>query len=453
MKKYLAILLLLAVLAGTFAFPVSAEETITDLTKVHTNLTTYLYTPYYEDSQYFEEYQSVMDEAGELLKSDDITQAEISKYYNEIRRVYAKLMQDTYDYSSLNVLLNSYDSLDGSIFTEDSWKKLLSVRDSAKKELDSPSLFSRTENMSAKQYTAYINNHIKTFTTEFNNAFNRLKFAQRPEEMTAAYLSGMVKLIRFCARPQLLSNAAGWTALQDAIDDAEKTVALEEPKAERLENNYNALLDAYFNVCNAAYDFSAAKDTLTTYHILSSKSFSKDSWERYETVAKALEKRLSEPHFFFIPLGADQETAEKYATAYFTALPSAVKTAQDSMIPMEDYNKLENLCAKYKSKTSMEGLDIKLNFLKTRVSEGEAILASKESTLKDVTDAIENIENAYKDLVMAEGHLIEEQGKVVKQDENTSRYTIIFYVASLLLAAVLAMFLSKLFYGKVNWSK
>ena len=37
-----------------FTFSVSAEETITDLTKVHTNLSNYLYTPYYENSKYFD---------------------------------------------------------------------------------------------------------------------------------------------------------------------------------------------------------------------------------------------------------------------------------------------------------------------------------------------------------------------------------------------------------------
>ena len=120
------------------------------------------------------------------------------------------------------------------------------------------------------------------------------------------------------------------------------------------------------------------------------------------------------------------------------------------MIPIEEYNKLENLCQNYKEKTSMEGLEIKLNFLKTRVSEGEATLANQDATIKDIDVAIANLESAYNDLIMAEGHLIEEQTKVVKQDEKTSRYTVIFYVASIVLAAALGMFLSKLYYGKVN---
>ena len=453
MKKIITLILLFATLLSVFTFSVSAEETITDLTKVHTNLSNYLYTPYYENSKYFEEYQKVMDEAAELLASDDITQAEISKYYNEIRRVYAQLMQDTYDYSSLEKLLETYDALDSSIFTEESWKKVLSVRDSAKKELDSPSLFSRTEKMTEKQYTAYINNHIRNFTTEFKNAFNRLKFKEIPENMTPEFLSAMVKIIRFCSRATLLDSAPSWTALAEALEEAEEVLEDNKPKSSELNESYQAILTAYTNTCNEAYDFSEVKDTLTKYHILSAKSFSKTSWDRYSTLVAALEKRMTEPHFFFIPLDADQETCEKYAKDYFSALPAVVNDAQTSLIPIEDYNKLENLCKKYKNKTSMEGLDIKSNFLQTRVAEGEAVLANKDAVLQDVETAIKNIETAHNDLVVAEGHLIEEQGKIVKQDEKTTRFTFIFFFASLIPAACIAMVLSKMYFGKVNWSK
>ncbi|MBQ3074806.1 MAG: hypothetical protein IJC26_01945 [Clostridia bacterium] len=453
MRKFISFILALTVVLSLFAFPASAEETITDLQKVYTNLSTYLYTPYYQNSEYYDEYQKVMDEAGELLESDDITQAEISKYYTEIRQAYAKLMQDTYDYSSLEELLKAYDALDGSIFTEETWKKVLSIRDSAKKELDSPSLFSRTENMTEKQYAAYINNHIKTFTTDFNAAFNRLIFLPTPEEMTSEYLSGFIKLVRFCAREELLSQATGWEEFLDALDEADKAVAAAKPKEGQLNKAYDTLLETYFNVCNAAYDFSASQETLTKYHILTSKSFSTKSWERYSVTATALEKRLKKPHFFFIPSNADKATCEKYASNYLSALPSAVNSAQEALIPVESFDKLRSLCDKYRDKTTMDGLDIKLRLLKNRVAEGEQVLSNEEATHKDVTDAIANIESAYNDLVVSEGHLLEEQGKVVKQDSKTSQFTIIFFVSTVLLSVLIAVFLSKQFYGKANWSK
>ena len=466
MRKIISLLLVLIIILPLFVLPVSAEETITDLQKVHTNLTAYLYTPYYEKSEYYAEYQKVMEEAGELLQADDITQEEISTYYQKIRESYAKLMQDTYDYSSLHKLIETYDSLDSRIFTSESWKKLLSIRDSAKKELDSPTLFSRTETITEKQYAAYVDKHIKSFTTDFNDAFYNLVFVEKPQEMTAEYLSGFTALIRFCAREEIFSETDGWNALQTAIADAQDSVKPKDPETETdtdtddedpaeidLNKKFETLLNAYVEVCNKAYEFSEAKEALSTYHVLSAKSFSKDSWERYASVAQALEKRLNQPHFIFVPLGADKDTCKSYEENYSSQLPIAIKTAKEALIPLDDFNKLKNLCDKYRDKTTMDGLDVKLTFLKTRVSEGEAVLSNKEATAADVKLAIENIEDAHNDLLMAEGHLLEEQGKVIKQDAKTSRFTIVFYAASIVLAFGLALFLSNVFYGKVDWSK
>lgn len=460
MKRILGLLLAVVAVVALLMQPVSAAETITDLKKVHTNLTQYLYTPYYEKSQYFEEYQSVMNEVGELLQSDDITQAEISKYYNKIKEVYSLMMRDTYDYSSLQVILDSYDALDSSIFTEESWKKVLSIHDSILKELDSPSLFPRSDNTSETQYTAYINSHIRNFTTEFNTAFNRLVFIEVPEQMTPEFLNGITKLVRFCSRSELLANAKDWNKLLEAMDDAEKLVKsidegeeIDDEVQTELNETYENLLTTYYNVCNESYDFSASKDALSKYHVLNEKSFSKASWDRYSEKAVALEKRLQQPHFFFIPFGADKATCEKYANAYLSALPTSTVKEQGTLIPVESEQKLKSLCNKYRTRTTLEGLDIKLNLLKTLVAEGDAVLANKDATLDDVNTAIQNIENANNDLIRAEGHLKEEQGKVLKQDAKTSRYTIIFYIASLILATGLAMYLSRIHHGKVNWSK
>lgn len=477
MRKIVSLILVLITLLSLCAIPVSAEETITDLKKVHSNLSTYLYKPYFEKSTYFKEYQRVMDETTKVLESDDITQAEISKYYKEIREIYAKLMQDTYDYSSLYTLIETYESLDSTIFTEETWKKLLSIHDSAKKELDSPTLFSRTESTTEKQYTAYVNSHIKSFTSDFDSAFSRLIFESRPSEMTAEYLSGFLTLIRFCAREELLSSANGWNTLVTAMNEADKslnalkkdtqtdedeeanpdeeTTTEETDTVEEIDLNktFDNLLNAYYDVCNNAYKFSEAKEALSTFHILSEKSFSKDSWQRYSSAATALENRLKQPHFFFIPRNADKKTCEAYLKQYNSSLVSSVQTAKGALVSLEDFNKLKNLCDKYQNKTAMDGVEIKLTFLKTRVAEGLDVLSNEEATPKDVTTAIENIESAYNDLIVAEGHLLEEQGKVIKQDSRTTRYTIIFYAASLVLALGLAILLSNIFYGKVDWSK
>ena len=120
---------------------------------------------------------------------------------------------------------------------------------------------------------------------------------------------------------------------------------------------------------------------------------------------------------------------------------------------MEDYNLLSSLCLANKDKTTMEGLDIKLNLLHTRAKEGEEVLNDPKATKSSVAKAIENIQTASDDLIMAEGHLRAEQEKVVKQDTKTSRYTLIFTVTSVALAVFFAIVLSKRYFGKVNWGK
>lgn len=453
MRKIIALLLALMTVLSLFVLPVSAEETLTDLKKVHSNLTTYLYLPYYEKSEHYDEYVKVMDELDKLLARDDITQEEISEYYHKIRKAYATLLQDTYDYTPLQRILDAYDQLDGTIFTEESWKKIISIRDSAKKELDAPTLFSKTDQVTEQKYTSYVNSHIRSFTTNFNNAFNRLVFVEKEEDVSKEYLSGFIRLIRFCAREELLGEQRSWEALTSALEEAEETVEKNSPAKDELNENFDTLMEAYVAVCNDAYDLSKAKDTLSTYHVMSANKFSSDSWKRYSDLANALEERLKQPHFFYIPLGADEETCQKYAAQYFDALPNNVNSAKETLIPMEDFEKLATLCARYKNKTSQDGLEIKLNFLKTRISEGEAVLKNRDATAEDVTVAIANIESAHHDLVVAEGHLAEEQEKIIKQDARTSRFTILFYGLSALLALGLAIFLSKIYYGRVDWSK
>ncbi|MBE6712632.1 MAG: hypothetical protein E7580_03805 [Ruminococcaceae bacterium] len=464
MKKILSAVLILSTLLSLFALPVSAEETITDLTNVHTLLTKNLYAAYYQQSEYYEEYQEVMSEIGELLESDDITQAEITKYYNRIKNVYSKMIRDCHDYSSMEMLLEAYDALDSSIFTKESQKLLLSARDKTYKELNAPNIYPKIKEDSDEEYAARYDQRIREFSVNFQNAFNQLEFLPRPEEMTPEYLAGFIKLIRFCAREELLRGTKYWTELNELLDRAEKDIAEYKPNTDNkkkedeeekslLDTHYDALSEAYFNACLASYDFSAAKEALTQYQILTAKSFTKDSWERYSLQAKNLEKRLSQTHFFFIPYKANQKTCESYRDAYLSALPGKLLAEQDALIPQENWDELKLLCSRYANKTTMDGLDIELNRLKNELEIGNQVLSNPDATLDEVTKAIESIETAYNDLITSEGHLREDQQKVVKQDAKSARFNAIFYIASLLLAAIAAVILSKIYLGKVNWSK
>ena len=103
--------------------------------------------------------------------------------------------------------------------------------------------------------------------------------------------------------------------------------------------------------------------------------------------------------------------------------------------------------------TAIEGVEIKLSYLNSVVNDGEAVLKNELSSLSDFENAIENITAAKADLDLAEKFLLEEQGKVIKQDTPTARIILILTVVILILSFGAAIFLSKHHFGKVNWRK
>ncbi len=452
-NKIFALLICLLLMLPMLFAPVSAEETINDLTKVYNNLSSYLYKPYFEDSQYYEEYNDMMEDLGALLKTDSITQAEIVTYYNGLREVYSKMMQDTFDYSQLTPLVESFEVLPEDLFTAESWKKLLSTRDSIQSELEAPTLFYRKSNASKEQYTKDIDECIASLAEDFRNAFADLEMIEAPEVITKAYLADYTDFIRFCAREELLGETEAWDDLQKAIADADTACALNNPRQARLTDSFEGMNTHFAKACAQGYDFTKAKETLTQHSIMVGSHFSKASWDRYDAEIHLLREALEKPHYFLIPVNADKDTCTAFAKDYLDKLSDKALSAHGMLVPMEDYNLLLSLCQSNKSRTTMEGLDIKLNLLHTRVKEGENALADQNATKDTIAKAIENIQTASEDLVMAEGHLRAEQEKVVKQDTKTSRYTLIFTVTSVALAVFFAIVLSKRYFGKVNWRR
>lgn len=452
-KRFFSALFALVLILPMLLVPVFAEETINDLTKIYNNLSNYLHKPYFEDSQYFDEYEEIMEELDALLKTDSVTQAEIVQYYNDLRTAFSRLMRDTFDYSSVESLILSYQSLPSTLFTEESWKKMVSIHDSAQKELEAPTLFFRASNDTKDTFRKKIQSHVATFMQEFVVAFDELEMIEAPEAMTKEYLADYAKFIRFCAREELLGETEAWPALLQALSDADAAVAQRNPRQARLDRAYEEMNTHFAAASSQGYDFTEARKAITDHSILVADRFSAASWARYENEIHKLEAALTSAHVFFIPIDADKKTCEAYAASYVNALPKKALSAHADLVSLEDYQKLLKLCQEGKNRSTMEGLDIKLASLKKRVKEGEEVLANENATGTQVQEAIQNIESASHDLTMAEGYLREEQDRIVKQDAQTIRYTVIFTVASVLLAAGFAMILSRYYFGKVNWTR
>ncbi len=453
MVKKISLFLSLLLVVALLVVPVSAEETINDLKRIYNNLQTHLYIPYYKDSEKFPAYSQMMSEIKTLLSSDAITQAEISKYYNELRTVYSALMRDTYDYSSLETLLQSYDALDSSIFTPESWKKLLSVRDAAQKELDAPTLFTRRSDITAKQYADYTQKHIQTYVDDFGSAFNELELLEKPEPMTKEYLSGYKTYIDFCARESLLGSTNAWMSLKNALQTANNTLESENASQTQLETSYLNLFSTYSSACSEAYPFESSRKIISDFEKLSSENYSEASWERYKNEIDLLKEKTEKIPFFFIPLGASKETCKKILENYQNSFTKDSDKLQNILIPIETYNELAKLCKNYKDLTVTEGLAIKLGYLNNAVKSGEEVLENKLSSLSDFEKAIEAIETAKEDLDLAEKFLLEEQSKTKKQDTPTARLILILTIGVLILSFGAAILLSRYYFGKVNWRK
>ena len=433
--------------------PAKAEETINDLKKIYNNLQAHLHIPYYQDSEKYPAYSQMMEEIKALLASDAITQAEITRYYNDLRTVYSDLMRDTYGYSSLEGLLVAFDSLDSSIFSADSWKKLLSVRDSAQKELRAPTLFSRNGEVTEKQYTEYTQSHIETFSADFSEAFNSLELLEKPTPITTEYLAGYKAYVQFCSRQEVFTNTALWENLQNALEISAEVLEDQNATQTQLEAAYLNLYSAYSAACQDAFSFKTSNQILSEYNQLSAENYSQASWTRYSEEINLLKEKTTKIPYFFIPVGADKETCKTYTEKYQNSLAGNTKKLQNILVPIETYNKLQSLCSEYKNLTAIEGVEIKLSYLNSMVNEGEKVLNNSLSSLSDFENAIEKITAAKDDLDLAEKFLLEEQGKVLKQDTPTARIILILTVAILILSFVAAVFLSRHYFGKVNWRR
>lgn len=452
MKK-LALVLTFLLILPLFILPCSAAETLTDLTKVYSNLSTYLYTPYVEKSEFYEPYSKKMEEIGELLKSDSITQEEISKYYNELRSAYSTLMLDVYDYSSFDVLIASFEKLGATPFTEESWKKLVSVYDSMQRELSSPTLFARKKTTTEQDYADHMAKHVASFTTSFSSAFSGLELSEKPETIGKNYLLAYTEYIRLSSENALFFKSEFWESHQKAIENAEELCALANPRIARINQAYADLSQSYDQISKDVYAKNAALDTLLQHEDLLKTDYSAASWDRYETQITELREQYEKNHYVFIPEGSDEKTAKEFADSYFEGLSESATTAKKNLVSNELFQTLKLLCSKAHAAEVSEGLEIKYNLLQDAAKQGEEVLENKNALTAEFETAIENIENALENFSLAEDHLQKEQAKMVKQDKEASKWIMIFSVFSFFASVVCAVFLSRHHFGRIDWTK
>jgi len=454
MKRILTILTVVLALF-IFCIPVAAAETYDDLTRIYKNLTTYIYKPYFQNSKYFEEYEAQIEYVKELLNEEDITQEEIDNGYYSLKSAYSKMMQDTYDYSRLPLIISSFEKLDKTIFTEESWKKLVSVVDETRTELSSPAIYYRKETFTEESYRAKTQAYIDGFETTFASAFNQLKFneAFNDAQLTKEELKSYQIYVSACVSEKYMKIEAEYYDFKEALDRSEDLCDRQNVSNDLLTEAKAEIDRTYFVLNQKFVDFTTVQEEISIYRTLSKNSFEEKSFRAYSEKIENLIALLDIPHYFYIPSDCNSEIYKNYCEKYFNSYVASAKSAYEFLIPIRLVEQLQNLCDQYQNTTTIDGLELKLSLLQNAVKKGRELLLSGSATSEQYESAIQEIGNAYSDLKTAEGYLLEEQSEVVKQDSETIKTILVLALVAVALSVAFACFMSKHHYGVIDWKK
>lgn len=435
--------------------PSSAAETYEDLSRIYKNLSTYIYPPYFEDSKYFEEYKAQMEYVEEILNDDDITQEEIDNGYYSLKAVYGKMMKDTYDYSELPNLVEHFEKLDKTIFTEDSWKKVVSTIDETKTQLDTPSIYYREEGYTKESYNAKTQSYIDSFQTNYADAFNQLEFNEAflDDRLTKEELKSYHNYISACVNDKYMKTAAEYYDLKAALENAKNIYSRQNPSNVLTSRAMDDLKKTFLALSRKFINYTIIREEISTFHTLSESSFEQKSFQAYSRQIESLIAFLDEPQFFYVPTNCNAESFHKYCDFYLSSVVSPAKSAYKLLLPVSLVDELQTLCNKYKSTVTIDGLELKLTLLKNAIKKGEELLLKENSSAEQYEDAIKAILDAYSDLKTAEAFLIEEQSEIVKQDADTIKMILIYALIAIALAVGFACVVSKQHYGIIDWTE
>ncbi len=452
--KRILLLLFTVLCVFVLTVPASAGETFEDLSRIYKNLTTYIYKPYFQDSKYFEEFEAQIEYVGELLKDDAITQEEIDTGYKNLKTVYANMMQDTYDYSYLPVLVSHFDQLDGSIFTEDSWKKMVSTVDEIKTELDSPAIYYKTDLYTEESYRKKTQDYIDSFETNYAYAFNRLRLADHffDEEMTKDELTAYLNYLIVCTNENYMNTVPEFNALRKSISDVE-AILKKNVGNDALIEAKNTLDSAFNSLQNKFIDYSVIEQEVAAFRSLAAEDYEPKSYQRYKEQIEALDNISGYCLFFYIPADCNNEIFKNHSENYLKDVGATAKAAQNMLLPIDLVNELQSLCNMYRRVDVMEGLELKSSLLYKAVKEGDELIQTETATKKDYEEAIQNIKESYSDFKTAESFLIEEQSRIIKQDSKTIKMILVSAFLSIALSIGFACIISKQHYGKIDWTK
>ena len=454
MKRLIFCLSVILLTASLLTFPASAQTTRQDLSDIYENLNEYIYPPYYESSPYYEAFTAQMNRLYELLKKQSLSQEDINTAYRNTKKAYTALMQDVFDYSELFDVLDFYNTLDLSLFTEESGDRLITASEAVQKELDSPSLFRTGNGVTMDQYKAVAQEHITNVRTQFATTLSSLAVSEDAlDTITANGLMTVVRLYRVSAPAIFTGNTPAARRFRAAANASETLAANKNTAPDRLKDSYVDLTEAYRAMMRECIDFSSVKVQTDLYQSLNSADFSEISWRRYKDNVDLLKEKCDGTFYFYFTANDEKEFIQEQIENHLQTLIKPVESSYKILIPIATYRELYDLCREYRQASATDGLEIKLNRLLSCVKEGDEVLTSETAKPEDFKRSIDSIKAAAEELDLAERFLEQEKENEILHDEKMVRLVITCAIIAFVASLVCACFFSARDLGRLNWKK
>jgi len=433
--------------------PSAASEKKTELSRIYTSFINYMYTPYFEKSNGYQEFKETLNAVSKVLKQTDATDSDFQLHYNRLKETYRNLMLSTFDYTSLSDIAESYSDLDLFLFSEKSKTELKNAFQAVSDELDSPTLFQRSGKVSEKEYRNAIQTHITEIVDRYLLAFDSLELIVPSDHITKSELDAVIRFLDLCLREEIFGENSHWIPYLESKKSARALLQQNDPAQVSLNSAISSLLLEYEKLCQSTYDTQTFEAETEHFRKLNSHDFTPASWSRYQEAFVTMNNKANQVHFLYFGGEISKEECQRRLNVHSDFVFSNVFDYRSILVSAERAEFLKSLCDENRTVTTLSELEMKKNILLNHVRIGDELLQSDSTTPEEVEFAIQSIQNAKAELNFAERLIQEEQEKSIRQDKESIRKILIFSAFCVLLSLFFAIFLSRHYYGKTDWTK
>ena len=452
MKKIIIIFLTVLTLL-CFSLPASAK-TVDDLKTIYQSMTTYIYPDYYQNSPSYGEFGATISELNSFINSGDQTQANIDSLYQKIRQSYVKLMKETFDYHSLEQNLAIFEKLNSSIFTSESWEKLLAAKAKVDSELFAPTLFSRGSNTDFASFSKVVQNHIESVSNEFINAYQSLEINLPETNVSRQQFDSFVYYMEIVAPEKLMQSAPSWNEYNTVYLQMADLITWRNPAQWRLDDGSKALWNAYLKLIDEVVTFDSVTEEIARFNATDATRYTSNSFQRYKAAVEEMSAKADFVPYLYFPLDEDSATLSERIQAISSTLSFDAETAYNQLITVDKYNQMIALCNEYTQRfPKKEGLELQYDALKNAIDHMMTALSAPETIPTDLDSLAVVIETkgAEYEIALNRSNVVVPKAPL-DNSEHVQRIVYALGIA-LILSAAFALVLSYRRYGRILWNR